>query len=384
MAERGKLSDTWDLQFRLEISIAKQICTTSMVSQHDDISGPGPIASLLPAFEFEGLIGRGATGAVYKARQRSLDRAVAIRTICRDRGGDPGFRSSFKDRARAMARLSHPNLIRIFDFGELEGLPYLVMEYVPGKSLSHSARGKAIDPRQAVEIVIAACEGLAHAHAHGIAHGAIQPADILLTPKCEPKIGNFGCSGHAAGADASAYMAPELAARNVSAGPSADVHAIGMILRELLTGVPAGAADAMRVSVADPRLAAICRQACHPDPTQRFSDAASLALALKSWLNAPRALVMAPAKPQVPPHQPGPVLVKRPGPGANRILLRNCAVIGVLLFAIHGAFGIYQEKQRTVARLREIGDAKPRVIIVKKAGGDQHLRIDPTIAQARP
>jgi len=358
-----------------------------MPPHHDGHSEFELIAARLPAFDFEGLIGHGTTGSVYKARQRSLDRDVAIRTISRERCGDPAFRSSFRDRARAMARLTHPSLIRIFDSGELDGLAYVVMEYVPGKSLRHSARGKAIEPRQAVEIVIAACEGLAHAHANGIAHGAIQPADILLTPKCEPKIGNFVGVDHGRSdslyADTAAYMAPELADGSVSANPLTDVFSIGIVLKELLTGVPAGSADGMRTEVGDPKLAAICRQAAHPDPAQRFPDAATLAGHLKSWM-APGALLAAPRQPQLTPHRPRPVLVTNPGPRPGRVLLRNCLVIASLLLAIHGAWGIYQEKQRTVARLQKIEDAKTPVVVVKKAGVAEPSRIDQTLAQARP
>ena len=165
------------------------------------------LADLFPAYKFDYMIARGNMGVVYKARQRSLDRDVAIKILPRELGDDPLFRSSFQAEAKAMARLTHPNLIRVYDFGDLEGLLYIVMEYVPGKSLYHSAHGKAIDAIQAVEIVIAACRGLAHAHENGIIHRDIKPANILLTPKCEPKIGDFGlarCSradidGHAMG-----------------------------------------------------------------------------------------------------------------------------------------------------------------------------------------
>ena len=357
-----------------------------MSLHHDGQSEFELVAARLSAFDFEGLIGRGATGSVYKARQRSLDRDVAIRTISREKCSDPAFRTSFRERARSMARLTHPSLIRIFDSGELDGLPYVVMEYVPGKSLRHSAHGKAIEPRQAAEIVIAACEGLAHAHANGIAHGAIQPADILLTPKCEPKIGNFGGGGHGPGddpsGDAAAYMAPELAAGRVAANPLTDVYSIGVVLKELLTGVPAGSAGSIRAEVADPKLAAICRQAAHPDPAQRFPDAATFAGALKSW-SAAKPLITAPRKPQLPAHRPKPVLVTCPGSRPGRVLLRNCVIIAALLLAIHGAWGIYQKELRTTALQQKIEDAKPPVIVVRKAARERQSEIDPMIAQAR-
>ena len=138
------------------------------------------------------IVGEGGMGAVYKARQRSLDRDVAIKILPRELGEDPEFHQSFETEAKAMARLNHPNLIGVYDFGAVEGMPYIVMEYVNGKSLFHSAYNIAIDPIQAVTIVKGICDGLAHAHENGVIHRDIKPANILLTPKAEPKIGDFG------------------------------------------------------------------------------------------------------------------------------------------------------------------------------------------------
>jgi serine/threonine protein kinase len=279
-----------------------------------------------------------------------------------------------------MASLTHPNLIRVFDSGDANGLTYMVMEYVPGKSLHHSAHGKAIDPRQAAQIIIAACEGLAHAHGCGIVHGAIKPTDILLTPKCEPKIGNFGFARHVP-SEATAYMAPELADGRVSGTPQSDVYAIGVILRELLTGIPAASADAERVVIHDLRLADICRKATHPEPALRHADAVALAKALKAWMSS-GVLKTATRPRQVPAHRPKPVALPRPTPRPGLVMLKHCAVIGFLLVAIHSLWGVYQEKQETLARLQQAEDAKPRVIIVKADAVEQTPRvIDTAIVQ---
>ena len=114
------------------------------------------LCELLPAYEFEFLIAQGGMGAVYKARQRSLDRDVAIKILPRELGSDPLFRESFEAEAKAMARLSHHNLIRVYDYGDADGLLFTVMEYVHGSSLHHSAHGQKIDAQQAIEIVTAA------------------------------------------------------------------------------------------------------------------------------------------------------------------------------------------------------------------------------------
>lgn len=358
------------------------------------LSGIDSIAALFPAFDVEGLIAHGAAGTVYKARQRSLDREVAIRIAPRAQAADPVFRHSFKSMAKAMASLGHPGLIRVYDSGDVEDLPFVVMEYVPGKSLRHSAHGKAVEPRQAVQIVIAACEALAQAHGKGIAHGAIRPANILLTQKCEPKIGNFGFTpqGPQDGidADASAYRAPELSGGSESPSPQADVYALGVILKELLTGIPAGTLHAVPVTIADPKLAAICQKAAHPDPAQRYSDAGTLAAALGQWSpsRVPAAVTLqrpvAPYRPKAPVTSTPPA-VSYPASRAGRGLLVHCSVIAALLFAIHGVWGAYQEKQESLARLRKLEEAKPGVIILHAAPGQESPHgIDPSLVQLKP
>src|SRR5688572_14708495 len=200
------------------------------------------LAELLPAYDFEAFIAQGGMGAVYKARQRSLDRDVAIKILPREMGADPEFRQSFETEAKAMARLNHPNLIGVYDFGDVEGMPYIVMEYVNGKSLFHSAYNTAIDPVQAVTIVKGICDGLAHAHENGVIHRDIKPANILLTPKAEPKIGDFGLA-RPAGADHSGvimgtpgYAAPEITRQPDHADRRSDIFALGIVLYELLVG----------------------------------------------------------------------------------------------------------------------------------------------------
>lgn len=358
--------------------------------QHDShgTSELDSIAALLPAFDFQGLIARGATGSVYKASQRSLDREVAIRVAPRDKAADPIFRASFFAMAKTMAGLAHPGLIRVYDSGEVDGLPYMVMEYVPGKSLQHSARGKAVEARQAVRILHDACQGLAHAHGKGSAHGALNPANVLLTARCEPKIGNFAIAPHSG--NPNAYTAPELAAGTALASPQADVFALGVMLRELLSGTPADSANGAQPVIADPKLAAICRQAMHPDPARRFSDAAALAEALGQWLTA-RAPLNTPLLRQAPARRPAsPATSKTPAvsyPGSKpgRVLLTHCAIIGALLLAIHGVWGAYQAKQESLARLRSMEESKPRVIIVTAPPAKPAAEgIDPSLVQLKP
>ena len=304
------------------------------------------VAELLPAFEFEGLIAHGDSGSVFKARQRSLDRDVAIKFIPLESSADRSCAAG----AKAMASLAHPNLIRVYDSGEAGGFFYIVMEYIPGKSLGHSARGKAIEPRQASQIVIAACEGLAHAHASGVIHGSIKPSDILLTAKCEPKIGNFGAQLQIAG----------------DVCPRSDVFSLGLILRELLTGVAMDAEASARAVFPDLRLAAICRKATHPDPAQRYEDTTSLGDALTRAIAPVETAPSAQKRQASPLLRPKPALVVKGG-YAGHALVRNCAVIACLLFSIYGLWGYHEAQQERLTRLQLEENAKPKVIFAMPA-----------------
>ncbi len=325
----------------------------------EDVSS---LTELLPAFEFDRLIAQDGMGAVYKARQRSLDRDVAIKILAREPGDDPLFRSSFEAEAKAMARLTHPNLIKVYDFGDQDGLLYIVMEYVPGNSLHQSAHGIAIDSKQAVEIVIALCRGLAHAHQNGIIHRDIRPANILLTRKCEPKIGDFGLArctrteadGLAMGTRG--YMAPEVIHDPAKGDSQSDVFAIGVVLRELLTGIPAGNENAAKQAVSDLKLDGICRTATHANPALRYPDASSLAEQLTQWLASKTTVAVVAAK-HPATRRPAPVIQRKKGVSPTRhtapskwAVLKNCASIAFLLCTSYITWEIYQTRDALIAR----------------------------------
>jgi serine/threonine protein kinase len=331
-----------------------------LLSEAEDF---GSLAGLLPAYGFDCLIARDGMGAVYKARHISLDRDVAIKVLPRDLGGDPHFRNAFEAQAKAMARLTHANLIKVYDFGEIDGLLYLAMEYVPGNSLYHSAHGKAIDPVQAVEIVIAACHGLAHAHADGIIHRDIKPANILLTPKCEPKIGDFGlarcCRSHAEGfaTGTSEYMAPEIIENPESGDPRSDVFSMGVVLRELLTGIPGASEGALEAYISDPGLAAICLDATQADPASRTPDALSLAGHLTRWQTSqarqPAILQRPPiGGPRQTPPRPVPASQAKKRQSPTWAQLKNCAMILGLVGTSYLGWSGYRLQQDTKARLQ--------------------------------
>jgi len=254
------------------------------------------LAALLPTYDFTEFIAQGGMGAVYLARQRSLERDVAIKILPRELGEDPEFRQSFITEARAMARLNHPNLIGVYDSGDVDGMLYIVMEYVDGESLYHASYGKTVDPTQAVTIVKGICAGIGHAHGHGIIHRDLKPANILLTQKMEPKIGDFGLARPAGREDepgvlmgTPGYVAPEVLSHPELADQRSDLFAVGVILYELLTGrIPEDNPPApSKVCKCGVALDQICLTALHADPASRYQEAAAMIAALDAWLEKP-------------------------------------------------------------------------------------------------
>ncbi|MCH7228608.1 protein kinase [Haloferula sp. A504] len=351
---------------------------------HESFQAPelAQLAALLPNLEFQTFIAQGGMGAVYRARQRSLDRDVAVKILPRELGADPEFHASFEVEAKAMARLNHPNLISVYDFGDVDGMPYIVMEYVDGKSLYHSAWNKQIDPKVAVEIVAGICRGLAHAHESGVIHRDIKPANILLTPKAEPKIGDFGLA-RPAGHDGPGlvmgtpgYSAPEFLEDYESADERADLYAVGVILHELVTGQrPDLAPGEERKPTGNLRLDKIWRKATETDPNRRYASAAEMAAELEGWLRNPGPKSAGPPPPAATsptpklaatPRTPGRPLPGKPLPGnpaagkpgaapapqvamssgSNWAIIRNLLIIAVLLVAIGFAWKAYEGKKK--------------------------------------
>src|SRR5215469_15013208 len=150
------------------------------------------IAKLFPQLEIIGFIGKGGMGAVYKARQPALDRIVALKILPPQAAAGPGFVERFNREARARAKLNHPNIVAVYEFGQAGGLSYFVMEYVDGVNLRELERTRKLSPREALQIVPQICEALQFAHDEGIVHRDIKPENILLDKKGRVKIADFG------------------------------------------------------------------------------------------------------------------------------------------------------------------------------------------------
>jgi serine/threonine protein kinase len=236
-------------------------------------SAPDPtdLAPLFPGYEIQGLIATGGMGAVYRAVQRSLDRTVALKILPMEFSQDAAFCAGFEAEAKAMARLNHPNLIGVYDFGEVNGMLYIIMEYVAGQSIYHATYGQAVEPAEVVRLVTGICNGLAHAHENGILHRDIKPSNILLDLNANPKIGDFGLARPVdrkieEGEEIFGtphYTAPEVVDAPQSVDYRADIFSVGVLLHELLTGkLPASdPRPASTIVRCDPRFDTIVRRA---------------------------------------------------------------------------------------------------------------------------
>jgi serine/threonine-protein kinase len=203
---------------------------------------------VLPGYAIEGVLGRGAMGIVYRARQLSLDRTVALKMIL-DVGADQDALARFRNEAMAIAQLQHPNIVQIHELGEHGGRPFLALEHIEGGSLSRQLAGTPQPPRAASRMVELLARAVHFAHQRGIVHRDLKPGNVLLTYDGAPKLTDFGLAKHqqgqSMGTQAGAimgtpsYMAPEQAAgRNKEVGPASDTYALGAILYEMLTGRP--------------------------------------------------------------------------------------------------------------------------------------------------
>ena len=194
-------------------------------------------------------IARGGMGVVYKARQVTLNRTVAVKMILAGQLASQAEVDRFYAEARAAATLDHPNIVPIFEVGQHQQQHYFSMGYVAGESLAQRLSGGPLPPREAAELLLTVCRAVQYAHQHGIIHRDLKPANILLDQQGRPRVTDFGLAKRQGG-DVSltasgqilgtpSYMPPEQAAGRVDAvGPSADVYALGAILYAAISGRP--------------------------------------------------------------------------------------------------------------------------------------------------
>jgi Protein kinase domain len=315
------------------------VCPACLVSVHfgteADLSEPAvadkptpPIEEIAPHFpqlEILSCLGRGGMGVVYQARQKSLGRLVALKLLAPERGSDPAFAERFAREAQALARLDHPNIVTIYDFGQAGGWCYLLMEFVDGVTLRHLIHGGRIAAREALSIVPQICDALQFAHDHGIVHRDIKPENILLDRRGQVKVADFGLaklvgptgeeslvagelsvgsSGELTEAGkimgTPRYMAPEQREHPDAVDHRADIYALGVVLYQMLTGeLP----DEKKLQPPsrhvrlDVRLDEIVLRALEKDPALRFANATEFKTGLEAVSGTPS---------QMPPPPPSP------------------------------------------------------------------------------
>ena len=266
----------------------------------------------IPGYEIRGILGEGGMGVVYEALQSRANRIIALKMIRGDAHVRPEQLQRFRAEAQAVARLRHPNVVQIFEVGEVEGLPYFSLELLAGGTLKARLAEAPLPPRPAAELLVVLAGAVHAAHQAGIVHRDLKPANILFDLDDTPKIADFGLAKRLEVEDGQtitgqvmgtpSYMAPEQASgKNREVGPSADVYALGAILYEVLTGRPPfkGTStsetllmvltqDPLPPSRLQPRLPrdleTICLKCLHKEPQKRYASAQTLADDLERFL----------------------------------------------------------------------------------------------------
>lgn len=293
---------------------------------------PEHLQTLLTGYEVLELVGRGGMGAVYKARQVSLDRVVAIKLLPPDLWSvDVDYAERFRQEARMMAKLMHPGMVAVFDFGQTtEGQLYFVMEFVEGTDVARmiASRG-ALPPETARSIALQVCETLQHAHKHGIIHRDIKPANVMVNHEGQVKVADFGLAKMTAqdleGVDSSItmgspdYLAPECLMTGQTEDHRVDIYGLGVMLYEMLVGIIPRRnyfPPSNRVRGLDARYDSIVARAIAHDADSRYPTAEDFHKDLSRLGAPPAATIPASQRPSAGPRAPGPH--RLPPPGASR------------------------------------------------------------------
>jgi serine/threonine protein kinase len=296
--------------------------TGSVVVEEGEPRPPEPpptleeLAPHLPQLELEALLARGGMGAVYRATQRGLARPVALKVLDRAIAARPGFAERFAREARALAQLTHPNVVSVHEYGTSGPFSWLVMELVDGVSLRQVIRQRSVSAREALGIVAQLCDALQYAHDHGVVHRDIKPENVLLDRRGRVKVLDFGLAkvlGRESGLVTRTsevlgtphYMAPEQWERPDEVDHRADIFALGVVFYELLTGeLPLGRfAPPSRKVALDVRLDGVVLRALEKEPELRYQQAGDVKTDVERIQGTPkgRAAKTAPTPPPVTP-----------------------------------------------------------------------------------
>lgn len=302
------------------------------------------IAQAFPALEVGEMIGHGGMGAVFKVRQPKLERDVALKVLHRSLAADPAFAERFHREARALAKLNHPNIVTVHDFGQQGGWYFLLMEFVDGVNLRQAMRTKRFTPEQALEIVPKVCEALQYAHGEGVLHRDIKPENLLLDSKGRVKIADFGIAklGQTDGEEISltlsgarlgtmAYMAPEQIEHPGEVDHRADIYSLGVVFYEMLTGeLPIGRfAAPSEKSAVNALVDQVVFRTLEKERERRFQTAAEMQTQVETLSGHAAPTAPAPtvaAVPAAPARPPG----RFSGPGMAIAMLIFSIIAGAL------------------------------------------------------
>ena len=253
------------------------------------------LAGKFSGYEVLELVGQGGMGAVYKAKQSDLNREVAIKILPLEIADEQGFSARFTREAQSLAKLNHPNIVTVFDFGRLEGLFYFVMEYVDGLTLRELLADGKLSPPHALKIIQQICEALQYAHDEGVVHRDIKPENVLIDRRGRVKIADFGLAkfvgsrddtitgtGHVLGTPH--YMAPEQVHGNPNIDHRADIYSLGVVFYEVLTGeLPLGRWEPPSSHAdVDLRLDEVVSRSLEKEPRRRYQHASEVRLDVDS------------------------------------------------------------------------------------------------------
>jgi predicted Ser/Thr protein kinase len=263
LAEHPRLAALFEcLESLDQLAVAPPAVDDSAATAHLHTHQRDPVPTLSPSaaastdapsgdlgkYELLGELGRGGMGVVYKARQRDLDRLVALKMILGSQLAGPEQVERFQAEARATARLRHPNIVQVYEAGVTNGQHYFAMQYVEGRGLDEMLRKGPLPLEQSVPLLAAVARAVAYLHAEGLIHRDLKPSNILVDEHGQPYLTDFGLAKLLEGGShltksgailgTPSYMPPEQAAGGKGVGPRSDVYSLGAILYELLTGRP--------------------------------------------------------------------------------------------------------------------------------------------------
>jgi serine/threonine protein kinase len=302
---------------------------------------PDQLAPYFPQLEIREFIARGGMGAVYKARQPNLDRLVALKILLLPEASDPNFPERFQREARSLARLNHPNILAVHDFGKTGGYCYLIMEFVDGVNLRQIEQAGELTPREALKIIPQVCAALQFAHDEGIVHRDIKPENILVDKKGRVKIADFGLAKLLGPASPTQnftrgnyvmgtphYMAPEQIEHPLQVDHRADIYSLGVVFYEMLTGeLPLGrfASPSQKVRI-DVRLDEVVLRTLEKEPALRYQHASEVKTAVETIATG--------KAPELPPAPTTSAAASVPPPPGRRPFRRFAIFAGLILLPV--------------------------------------------------